>query len=481
MRNEIYARHGYIFERKSLDTYFRAQSWYHPVTHDFNAMLKALPPADRDNVTLISSALKRAPAPTLSLPPHPVPTPPAARTPVKQQALKRPKAQTALDHALVEAVRSGAVPRVRSLLQQGADPNTRDAGAIGADGAGPLLLAARSGDTATGELLLKAGGDAAALGPGSTGPVTEAIKYGHPLMVKLMMEWGAKDVKRVAFLEALTRADVDSLSVLLAHGDTVRKTDLIDALAQGTFSPGICAVLLAKGADVNAKDARGATPLMYAASLPGADAAAFLLAHGADIKAADNDGWTPLHHSAFGRLGPADRQGLCSPAAARALVDAQANVNARDKTGATPLIRLAECIAPTDDSNATVADVAKLLIGHGAKINAKDTNGRTALMASAAAPTAGGKILCSPSMAKLLAAVGADVNLRDNAGNTALMRVAQADGDESLALSFARTLLLHGALPSARNDGGETAALLARKHRLNDLARLLENSTGTKQ
>ncbi|MDQ2688565.1 MAG: ankyrin repeat domain-containing protein [Armatimonadota bacterium] len=477
MRNEIYARHGYIFERKSLDTYFRAQPWYRPTTHDFNGVIKALPPVERDNVNLLSNALKGKTSSVIVPPPPSAPAkpqpPPKPTTPPKTT---RSKKQTDLDRALVDAVRGGAVAQVKTLLQQGADPNT-----LGPDGAGPLLLVARSGDTAIGDLLLKAGGDATAAGPNGAVPIIEAIKFGHPLMVKQLMEWGAKDATRAAFREALARGDVDSLNVLLAHGDAVHKTDLMDALSGGTFTPALMTLLLTHGADVNAQDAHGVTPLMVAASLPGADAVAFLLTHGADIKAADSDGWTALHHAAYVNLGPSERQRMCSPAAARSLVDAKANVNARDKTGATPLIRLAESIPPTDNSKTDIPDIAKILIAHGAKMNARDNNGRTALIAAAAISLPDGKLTCNPLLAKTLAAGGADVNLRDNAGNTALIRVAQADSDQARALSFARTLLLHNALPGARNDNGDTAAVLARKHGMADIAKLLESAATNKQ
>lgn len=465
MRNEIYARHGYIFERKSVDAYFRAQPWYRPITHDFDAMLRALPPVERDNVNLLSGTIKRRPASALA-PPPPAPAPPPAKAPAKPTPAPGPRRRTGLDRALVVAVRGGEAATVKSLLQQGADPNAQ-----GSDS--PLLLAARSGNAAIGELLLKAGGDATV-----PGPLTEAIKFGHPALVKLLLEWGAKDGTRAAFREALARGDTDSLSVLLAHGGAVRKTDVIDALARGGFAPGAVTLLLAHGADVNARDAHGATPLMYAASLADAEAVTFLLAREADVRAADSDGWTPLHHAAYTRLGAGDRRGTCSPAAARALVAAGANVNARDGKGATPLIRLAECRTesglPASDAADRIAEMAKALIARGAKINAKDQDGRTALMAAAASPRADGKAVCNPALAKLLAAVGADVNLRDNWGNTALLRVAGADGDEKQALSFARTLLLHGALPAARDDAGDTAAALARRHGMADLAKLLE-------
>ncbi|MBQ6613148.1 MAG: YARHG domain-containing protein [Alistipes sp.] len=34
MRNEIYARHGYIFKTQDMREYFSAQSWYRPTTHN---------------------------------------------------------------------------------------------------------------------------------------------------------------------------------------------------------------------------------------------------------------------------------------------------------------------------------------------------------------------------------------------------------------------------------------------------------------
>lgn len=36
MRNEIFARHGYIFNSQDLRDYFMAQDWYHPITKSVN-------------------------------------------------------------------------------------------------------------------------------------------------------------------------------------------------------------------------------------------------------------------------------------------------------------------------------------------------------------------------------------------------------------------------------------------------------------
>jgi ankyrin repeat protein len=53
-------------------------------------------------------------------------------------------------------------------------------------------------------------------------------------------------------------------------------------------------VLLAKGADVNARDNTGGTPLILAAFEGRTNAVQILLAHGADVNAKDNKGETAL-------------------------------------------------------------------------------------------------------------------------------------------------------------------------------------------
>ncbi|MBX7047348.1 MAG: YARHG domain-containing protein [Ignavibacteria bacterium] len=51
MRNEIFARHGYIFTKnEKMIRYFNSQSWYSPLYYDVNNMLTKI---EKDNVALI--------------------------------------------------------------------------------------------------------------------------------------------------------------------------------------------------------------------------------------------------------------------------------------------------------------------------------------------------------------------------------------------------------------------------------------------
>ncbi|HMS33984.1 MAG TPA: YARHG domain-containing protein [Ignavibacteria bacterium] len=50
MRNEIYARHGYIFKLPELREYFMKQSWYEPVNEDVTNSLSLI---EKENIELI--------------------------------------------------------------------------------------------------------------------------------------------------------------------------------------------------------------------------------------------------------------------------------------------------------------------------------------------------------------------------------------------------------------------------------------------
>lgn len=104
-------------------------------------------------------------------------------------------------------------------------------------------------------------------------------------------------------------------------------------VAAAAFQAGIARQLLRRGAEVRARNRRGAEPLHYAADTnhwnPAAQARtiACLIAAGADPNAVDRDGVAPLHRAVRTR----------SAAAVRALLDGGANPGLRNESGSMPV------------------------------------------------------------------------------------------------------------------------------------------------
>ena len=86
-------------------------------------------------------------------------------------------------------------------------------------------------------------------------------------------------------------------------------------------------VLIAKGADVNAKNEYGETPLHWAAEANAAEIAKMLIAKGAEVNAKSKRGSTPLHFAASENAAEV----------AKVLIAKGAEVNAKSRHGDTPL------------------------------------------------------------------------------------------------------------------------------------------------
>ena len=117
---------------------------------------------------------------------------------------------------------------------------------------------------------------------------------------------------------------------------------------------------LQKGADVNARDAYGRTPLMWALDNP--EIVRFLVENGADVNARDVNGETALMKAAF----------LCRLEVVKYLAEKGADVNARSERGATPLMWAVGDL-----------EIVKFLTEKGADINAWDVAGETLLLKAA--------------------------------------------------------------------------------------------------
>ena len=141
-----------------------------------------------------------------------------------------------------------------------------------------------------------------------------------------------------------------------------------------------------KAGDVNAAEADGSTPLLWAATLNDADLVARLLKAGASPKVRNQLGSTPLAEAAFNS----------NTEMIKALLDAGADPNAPGADGQTPLM----IIARTPNVAA-----AKLLLDKGADPNVHEAQrGQTALMWAAASSQ-------GPMMRELLAH-GAEVDAK---------------------------------------------------------------------
>jgi len=286
-----------------------------------------------------------------------------------------------------------------------------------------------------------------------------------------------KITDQTALFYAVENGNREMVRILLAAGadidarNRVGQTALMHLNDKSNVS--IVRDLIAAGADVNARDQRGETPLLEAANSSSLAVIQELITHGARAVAKNDLGTTALIRAAensnaqitvlllkFGvdvnaqdennetALLNAARWG--SAATVKVLLDARADVNATDDEEKTALILAANNESPR---------ILKLLIDAGADVNATDENESTALMSAVEE----GKV----QIVKVLIEAGAIVDARDDEGRTALMRASEPE----------TTLLLlnAGADFTLKDDEGQTALSLARKNEHHQVVKLLKS------
>ena len=351
---------------------------------------------------------------------------------------------------------------IERLLNAGADPDARDR-----DGTSCLFPPASAGDVRFLKTLVAAGADVNAHNHAGETAIFVAARQGQVAAIRALLESGARAVVRddcgtTPLHLAAGRGDVQLVDVLLGEptGDSEKSNrslngelvdlnqrdgegrtplhfvaeceyDLNEPMADseaasagdgmGAQRPGsVVARLLVAGAEPNAQDNEGATPLHVAAAHGSPDTVCALLrereGNGSNPMMVDREGMTPLHH--WMQRSPEVDPELF---AYSALIDSGADPNAPDKLGRTPL-HLA-----SGSDHADEATFAKALLEAGARSNAKDRDGRIPLHYAV------GRGAPDPVVRALLDG-GADANAKDSEySQRPLHMVARNGGDAKLA------------------------------------------------
>lgn len=157
-------------------------------------------------------------------------------------------------------------------------------------------------------------------------------------------------------------------------------------IAAAAHERGLAESLVARGADVRARNRRGAEPLHYAADgSPGAEhwdpvaqreVIAYLIEAGADPNALDKSGVAPLHRAVRTR---------CS-AAVSAIIENGADPLLMNKSGSTPLHLAVQNTGRSNSGSEAAKDeqgrIIAVLMEHGASPTDADANGRSVAAAA---------------------------------------------------------------------------------------------------
>ena len=240
--------------------------------------------------------------------------------------------------------------------------------------------------------------------------------------------------------------------------DQRRLTPLHYAVAAQRTPTRIMDLLLSNGADVNARDKNGVTPLHIAVALGKDRAARALLQRKANANIRDNNGLTPLHlATSISAFKKSDLEKL--------------KIENQELTGATGKLA---AMVPVLLAAAIVLDAAKL-----STLGVDDLDGEfgiKTIKATLARITAV-RMAVRHHMINVLVAFNADPDVQDNAGNTPLHNLVsgkRARSRRSGTIQAAKTLVTAGADPKVKNYAGLSAHDIVKMGRNNELKQVLK-------
>jgi uncharacterized protein len=343
--------------------------------------------------------------------------------------------------ALQLASINGSAPMLQKLLKAGADPNTpldqfQDTA---------LMMAARTGKTDAVRVLLETGAKVnVAESWGGTTPLMWAAAERHAEAVKVLIDAGADVNARTKFVAAANGRGFEGRSPKADNPD-----QKVEDFASGWLTPLMFAaregdlesarLLIAAGANVNARGGDGKNALGLAIFNGNYELASHLVDAKSDVNQADTQRFTPLYWAVdrrnmetapnFPWMVTADPLPLI-----KKLLDAGANPNAVVQN--TPRARMREgsprIIFATALMRAAFAgdlELTKLLLAYGADPKVISNDGETMLAAACGLAFIQGYHRSKPpaerlEVVKLFVELGVDVNQADDYGITPLMAAA---------------------------------------------------------